>query len=112
MMGVAPDTAVCELADAGAMAVGANCGEGPGAILPVIQRMVQAAPGFPLVGQPNAGLPVVQGGDTVYDVTPQAFAYQAPLLLDYGVRLLGSCCGSTPAYTAALATLLAARAGS
>ncbi|MBI3971129.1 MAG: homocysteine S-methyltransferase family protein [Chloroflexi bacterium] len=105
MMGLTPEEAVRVLVDSGADAVGANCGLGPGAMLPVIERMHHTRPDVPLVAQANAGQPVLRNGRVFYDVGPEAFASAAPAFLEAGVRLLGSCCGSAPPYTATLSAV-------
>lgn len=108
MMGVTPEDAIRVLAAAGAVAVGANCGQGPKTVVAVVRRLHGAASDVPLVAQPNAGLPRLEQGAVRYDCAPEALAAYTPAFLEAGVRLLGSCCGSTPAHTAALAAALTA----
>ena len=60
--------------------------------------------------QPNAGLPRLEGGETVFDVGPEEFARWGKTFLDMGAAILGGCCGTTPDHIRALAPLL--RAGS
>jgi len=103
MMGVSPTQAMSELIKAGAVAVGANCGVGPDKTLEAIEQMHVADPKVWLVAQPNAGVPSVQGGSTVYDVSADEMAGFVPEFLKRGVRLIGSCCGSSPEYTRAIA---------
>ncbi|HET7771173.1 MAG TPA: homocysteine S-methyltransferase family protein, partial [Chloroflexota bacterium] len=107
MMGLTPEDAVRGAADAGAAACGANCGQGPDTMLAVLRRMHAAAPGMPLAAQPNAGQPHLVGVDVRYDVSAAELASLAQAFVAAGVRLLGSCCGSTPEYTRALAGSLA-----
>ncbi|MGE5618185.1 MAG: homocysteine S-methyltransferase family protein [Sphingomonadaceae bacterium] len=102
MMGVTPARAVAELRAAGAVAVGANCGVGPDETLKAIQEMHQADPSALLIAQPNAGVPSVEGGRTVYSVGAAEMADFVQQFLDSGVRLIGSCCGSSPEYTRAI----------
>jgi 5-methyltetrahydrofolate--homocysteine methyltransferase len=106
MMGVTPETAIQTLADAGAMAMGANCGQGPATMLPIIQRMHAARPEVPLVAQANAGQPQVENGVVRYDVGASEYAGFACDFVASGVGLLGSCCGSTPDYTRAIGGVL------
>ncbi len=106
MMGLAPEDAIKAIADLGAVAVGANCGQGPLSMLPVLRRLHAARPDVPLVAQPNAGQPHLDGAKVRYDVGPEEIAHIAPEYVAAGVRLLGTCCGSTPIYTAALAAAL------
>lgn len=105
IMGVSPEDAIAALSDLGVVAVGANCGQGPEAMLPILQRLHAARPEMPLVAQPNAGQPRLDGSRVVYDVGPRDLASVAASYAAAGVRLFGSCCGSTPAHTAALAAV-------
>ena len=103
MMGVAPAQAVTELAESGVDAVGANCGRGLAELESIMTAMVDVRPeGLLLVGQSNAGLPHLVGDRFVYDATVDDVAEHAVRLRDLGVDLIGSCCGSTPAFTAAI----------
>ena len=104
MMGVTPAAAVTELAALGVTGVGANCGRGPAEMEAVMAQMVAVRPeGLLLVAQSNAGLPQVVGDHFEYDKTPADMAEHARRLRDLGVEIIGSCCGSTPAHTAAMA---------
>jgi 5-methyltetrahydrofolate--homocysteine methyltransferase len=108
MMGVAPAQAVTELAGAGVDAVGANCGRGLAELESIMTAMVDVRRDeLLLVGQSNAGLPHLVGDRFVYDATVDDVAAHALRLRDLGVDLIGSCCGSTPAYTAAIRDALA-----
>lgn len=102
MMGVSPAQALLELRAAGAFAVGANCGVGPEETLKAIEEMHRAAPGVWLVAQPNAGIPSTEDGKTIYSVGAAEMARWANPFLESGVKILGSCCGSTPEYTRAI----------
>ena len=102
MMGVSPKTAAQALREAGAAIVGANCGVGPDETLSAIEEMQQVGDGAWLAAQPNAGVPTLEEGKTVYSVGPDEMAKWAPRFLASGVRILGSCCGSSPEYTRAI----------
>ncbi len=102
MMGVTPARALAELRGAGAVLVGANCGVGPEETLKSIEEMHRADPQAVLVAQPNAGVPSVEGGKTVYSTGAEEMAGFARGFLEAGVRLIGSCCGSSPDYTRAI----------
>lgn len=102
VMGVSPEEAVDRLVRWGASVVGANCGVGPQETLEVVRRMHRAAPETPLAAQPNAGMPRLEGDRVVYDIGPEDMARFVPAFLAAGVRLLGSCCGSTPEHTGAM----------
>jgi len=68
--------------------------------------MHRADPEAWLAAQPNAGVPVVRGGETVYDVSAEEMAGFVRGFLERGVRLIGSCCGSSPEYTRAIARVV------
>lgn len=109
MMGVRPGDAVAHLAAAGADAVGANCGRGPGEMETIAAEMVAVRPeGLLLVAQSNAGLPQVVADHFEYDATAEDMAAHAGRLAAQGIDLVGGCCGSTPAHVAAMAAVLAA----
>jgi 5-methyltetrahydrofolate--homocysteine methyltransferase len=108
MMGVRPGDAVAHLARAGADAVGANCGRGPGEMEIIAAEMVRArTDDVLLVGQSNAGLPQLVGDHFEYDATPGDLAAHAARLAELGIDLVGGCCGSTPAHIAAMDAVLA-----
>ncbi len=108
MMGVTPERAA-ELLAVGADVIGANCGQGIESFVPICTRLAQAA-GGPVWMKPNAGLPQMQGGRTVYVGTPADFARQVPALIAAGAAFIGGCCGSTPDYIRATRTVLAGAA--
>lgn len=102
LSGTDPETAAVVLEAAGADAVGMNCGLGPEQMFPLLERMARATT-LPLVVQPNAGLPRLDAsGATVFPGTPDEMAYWAGRFRDIGANLIGSCCGSTPAFTGAI----------
>lgn len=103
--GTPPEHAVVALHRAGASIVGANCGVGPEAMLPIAQRM-RAATDLPLLFQPNAGLPERQANRWIYPGTPERFAAAGAHLFALGAAIVGGCCGTTPAHIAALRHLL------
>ena len=106
MMGASPEQAAKAMADAGADAVGANCGAGVEHFLPVCRRMKDAT-SLPLWMKPNAGLPVVEHGSTVYRATPQEFAARSAELVEAGASFIGGCCGTSPAFIRAVSLELA-----
>jgi len=95
MMGVTPAQAAEELTAEGTDLVGSNCGRGP-ADLVEIARILRQATDLPLWIKPNAGLPQLVDGETVYAQTPEEMAGYFPQLVDAGVSVIGGCCGSTP----------------
>jgi 5-methyltetrahydrofolate--homocysteine methyltransferase len=94
MMGTTPEKAAEAMLSAGADAVGANCGTGPAELVEVIKRMRAAFPKAILIAKPNAGMPVLEGGRTVYPLSPDDFGKQVKILRDLGVTVVGGCCGT------------------
>ena len=108
MMGVGPAQAARSAAGLGAVAAGANCGRGPAELEAILGQMAETRPeGLLLMGQSNAGLPVLQGDRFRYDVSPDEMAAHARRLRDLGVDVIGGCCGSTPDHIAAMSAALA-----
>jgi 5-methyltetrahydrofolate--homocysteine methyltransferase len=96
-----PETAAVVLEACGATVVGMNCGLGPEQMLPLVSRMA-AATALPLVVQPNAGLPKLVDGNTVFPGTPDEMGRHAARFAELGAALVGSCCGSSPVFTGAI----------
>ncbi len=101
MTGASPEAMCAMLEGMGADAVGANCSLGPRQLFPVMERLLDAA-SVPAVLKPNAGLPRIENGKTVFDVTPAEFARDVSSMVQKGVRVVGGCCGTTPEHIAAL----------
>ncbi len=101
MMGVTPERAAEELEAEGADAVGANCGTGIADIVE-IAALMRGATGLPLWMKPNAGLPELIGGNTVYRESSDEFASRVADLLRAGATIVGGCCGTTPAHISAV----------
>lgn len=102
IMGVTPEEAAKVLEEAGASAIGANCGTGPGAMLPICKRL-RTATNRPLWIKPNAGLPELVDGKAVYKTTPAEFAKAARALVEAGADFVGGCCGTGPDFIQRLA---------
>ena len=86
----------------GADAAGVNCSCGPEQMREVIRKMASAAD-IPLIAKPNAGLPKNDAqGNVYYDMEPSVFASEMKTLASLGASILGGCCGTTPAYIAAM----------
>jgi len=101
MTGASPEAMVAMLEGMGADAVGVNCSLGPKALSEVVRRYLRCA-SVPVILKPNAGLPRVRDGRTVYDVEPADFAGEVASLMREGVQIAGGCCGTTPDYIRAL----------
>lgn len=102
LYGTDPATAVIVLQSLGADAVGLNCSTGPEAMLEPVAQMAEYAT-VPVLAKPNAGMPELVDGVTVYRTTPEEFAAVGAKLVEAGAAILGGCCGTTPAHIAALA---------
>lgn len=92
-----PETAAIVLEACGADVLGVNCSVGPEDMLEVVGRMARATK-LPLSVQPNAGLPVMRHGRTVFPQTPDQMAPFAKQFVDRGAAIVGGCCGTTPDY--------------
>jgi 5-methyltetrahydrofolate--homocysteine methyltransferase len=105
MMGAGAPAVVRAALDAGADIVGANCGTQLSLddYAALCARLVAAAAGAPVIVQPNAGSPERDGDRMVYRTTPEAFADAAARCIALGARIVGGCCGTTPAHIAASA---------
>lgn len=103
MMGSTPEQVAHAMDDAGADAVGANCGVGIDAAIQLCGRL-RSACRLPLWVKPNAGLPEVVDGVTVYRTAAEEFASKIPALVAAGASFVGGCCGSTPEFIRAAAS--------
>ena len=97
LTGATPAAMVALLEGLGADAIGANCSLGPKQLIPVAEEYLKYS-SVPVVLKPNAGLPVVENGKTVYDVGADEFSADLVSLIEKGVRVAGGCCGTTPEY--------------
>jgi len=102
LYGTPPEVAINVLQSLGVDAVGVNCSTGPEGMVPIVEKMAEYAT-VPLIAKPNAGLPELEGTETVYRMTPEEFARTGKKLIEAGASLVGGCCGTTPAHVKALA---------
>jgi len=102
IMGLTPDHAAEAVTAAGADVFGANCGAGIDQMIEVA-RMMRTATRLPLWVKPNAGMPQLVDGRTVYRETPQAMADKVEALIRAGANIVGGCCGTTPDHIRAIA---------
>jgi methionine synthase / methylenetetrahydrofolate reductase(NADPH) len=100
--GHSPEEVVRRLRALGVEAIGGNCSVGSSVLYDVLDRMVPEAIGLPLSIQPNAGLPSRIGERLIYLSSPAYMAEYAGRMVEAGARLVGGCCGTTPAHTAAM----------
>ncbi len=97
LTGTDPVTALITLQSLGADAVGCNCSTGPEHMVEIITKMKPYAK-VPLMAKPNAGLPRLVNGVTVFDMGAEEFGSYAERFIQAGVNLLGGCCGTSPDY--------------
>lgn len=106
MMGVSAKQAAEVLWPLGLSAIGANCGEGLEVVDLALEQIHAVFPEAPLIAKPNAGLPRLVDGRTVYDVDPAQFAQHIHHFIGRGARIVGACCGSNPEYITAICSAL------
>src|SRR4029078_4653315 len=104
--GAARRAAVARRPAPGADAIGGNCGNGPDELLPVVEKMRAVAPDVVLVAKSNAGMPELVDLRAGYRAEPPVMAEAALSFRAAGARIIGACCGSTPAHLAAMAEAL------
>lgn len=101
MTGASPEVMSAILEGMGADGVGINCSLGPKQMLGAVKRFLSVC-SVPVIVKPNAGLPVTKEGKVCYDISKEEFACEVAEFLKMGVRAVGGCCGTTPAYIRAL----------
>ena len=100
---VRPAAAAAQLKNKNVQVIGTNCTLGPQALLPILQELA-AVDDLRVSGMPNAGFPKREGDRIVYPKSsPEYFALFAREAAALGVRVLGGCCGTTPAHIRAMA---------
>lgn len=102
MMGTDVKSAVEKLKEAGADALGTNCGNGIELITEIVKEINSYTDG-PILGMPNAGVPQLKGGQTVFPESPEFMAAHIEALLQTGANIIGGCCGTTPEHIEAMA---------
>ena len=83
-------------------AAGCNCSSGPETMVEMLRKSPPPDGNFAVAAKPNAGMPRLVDGKTVFDLGPEEFASECLEFANMGVKLLGGCCGSTPEHIAAL----------
>ena len=101
LYGNTPESCMVVLQSLGADVIGINCSTGPDKMAEMVRQMKKYA-NVPILAKPNAGLPQMVDGETVYDMGPEEFASFGPLLMEAGASVLGGCCGTTPEHIAHL----------
>lgn len=105
VLGTSPEAAAITLEAVGADIVGSNCGLGVEGIYDILAAMRKVT-SLPLISQANAGLPLLVEGNTVFPGTPDDMTAYHDRLLALGVRIIGGCCGTTPAHIRAMKAAL------
>ncbi len=108
VLGTSPEAAAITLSAAGADIVGSNCGLGVDGIYDILRRM-RTVTELPLISQANAGLPQLIDGKTIFPGTPDEMTAYHERMIELGVRVIGGCCGTTPAHIRAMKAALATR---
>jgi 5-methyltetrahydrofolate--homocysteine methyltransferase len=108
VLGTPPEAAAITLEAVGADVVGSNCGLGVDGIYGILSAMRRVTR-LPLISQANAGLPLLREGRTVFPGTPEEMTAYHDRMLELGVRIIGGCCGTTPAHIRAIREALAGR---
>ena len=103
-MGTSPENMAITLSSLGVDALGVNCSLGPNELLGTVERICKVAT-VPVIVQPNAGLPKVIDGKTVFEVTPDEYKDAISKMIDMGVQIIGGCCGTTPDHIKAVKEL-------
>lgn len=101
LYGTPPEAAVVVLQSLGVDVIGINCSTGPMEMIEPVKIMAEYAT-IPILAKPNAGLPELVDGETVYRMTPEEFAEAGAALVEAGAAIVGGCCGTTPKHIAAL----------
>lgn len=78
-------------------ALGINCSLGPNEMAPIIENILEST-SFPVMIQPNAGLPLLEDGQTVYPMKADEFIEAIVPLVKKGIAIVGGCCGTTPEF--------------
>ena len=101
LTGSSPEVFAATFANMGVDFLGTNCSAGPTEMKEAVLRLL-ASSSVPVLAQPNAGLPELKGGETVFRLAPEPFAEATSVFAFAGVQLLGGCCGTTPRHIKAL----------
>lgn len=96
-VGCDPVSCAVTLSGLGVDALGVNCSLGPNELLETVEKLIKYSR-VPVMVQPNAGLPRIENGNTVYDITPEEYCAAVKKMIDMGVRIAGGCCGTNPEF--------------
>ncbi len=101
LTGTSPAAAAMTLISAGADVVGLNCSTGPAEMVPLVEAM-KAVSSVPLLVKPNAGMPRIENGRTLFDMSCEQFRTYIKPLCEAGANMIGGCCGTDPDYIRAI----------
>ncbi len=105
VLGTSPQAAAVTLDALKVDVIGSNCGLGVDGIFEFLEQMRQVT-NRPLIAQANAGLPQLIDGETVFTATPEEMTAYHEKMIAIGVRVIGGCCGTTPAHIQAMSEAL------
>jgi 5-methyltetrahydrofolate--homocysteine methyltransferase len=108
VLGSSPEAAAITLEAVGASLIGSNCGLGVEGMYEILRAMRRVS-SLPLICQANAGLPILKDGKTIFPASPEDMTAYHDRLIEHGIRVIGGCCGTTPAHIAAMKLALAGR---
>lgn len=106
IMGDTAQQCATQLTAAGADVIGANCGDLDPHQMATVVALLKEATDRPILAQPNAGKPRLEGDQTVFDMAPDPFAEGIVQCIDAGARIVGGCCGTSPDHIRAVAEML------
>ena len=95
LTGTTPEIYAATMQNIGVDAIGVNCGAGPEQLLSVVQKILASCT-LPVFAKPNAGLPELIDGETVFRLSPEDFSEKTELIARAGATILGGCCGTNP----------------
>jgi 5-methyltetrahydrofolate--homocysteine methyltransferase len=95
LTGTNPETYINVMEGLKVSAIGVNCSLGPKELEPVIRTLLEKSH-LPVLIQPNAGLPTLRDGKTVFELTPESFIDALKNVMNEGIAMIGGCCGTTP----------------
>ena len=104
LTGTSPEVFADTMQNLGADVIAINCSSGPEDFVPLIRAMLPRL-NTPLLIEPNAGIPELENGQTVFKVGPEEFAEKLKVFPELGVKFLGGCCGTTPKHIKALSRM-------
>lgn len=106
MMGVTPEAYAEKMIELEVDVLGTNCGNGLDGMVDYVRSIRATAPEKPILIHANAGLPVMQGTETVYPETPEHMAGQVEDIIKAGACIVGGCCGTTPRHIEQIKTVV------